>query len=260
MSFLTKLHEEKRALIGSGAWRASRAQRAHPVLPHPNAFHWPSFSVIAEIKRASPSKGAIADHPVDEWARGLVDGGAAMLSVLTERAHFGGSLETLEQVSDATAQRSVPLLRKDFLLEAFELDEAVAHGASAVLLIVAFAREALSDLFWLARARGLSVLVEVHDEHELEAAFKCDAFMSDYALLGINQRNLESLVVDPRFAESLVPKLPSGTRFIVESGIRGADDLRWAKGLGAAGALVGEALAKTPNPGATLEQWLARCT
>jgi indole-3-glycerol phosphate synthase len=183
-----------------------------------------------------------------------------MLSVLTERAHFGGSLETLEQVSEATSARAVPLLRKDFLLDAFELDEAVAHGASAVLLIAAFAGEALPNLFWHARTRGLSVLVEVHDERELDAAFKCDAFTGDSAMLGINQRNLESLVVDPRFAEALAPKLPTGTRFVVESGIRSADDLRWAKGLGAAGVLVGEALAKTENPGATLKQWLAACT
>ncbi len=260
MSFLTKLREEKQALIASGAWRAAAAQRALRSQPHSHAFNWAHFSVIAEIKRASPSKGAIADHPVGEWARGLVEGGAAMLSVLTERAHFGGSLETLEQVSEATSARAVPLLRKDFLLDAFELDEAVAHGASAVLLIAAFAGEALPNLFWHARTRGLSVLVEVHDERELDAAFKCDAFTGDSAMLGINQRNLESLVVDPRFAEALAPKLPTGTRFVVESGIRSADDLRWAKGLGAAGVLVGEALAKTENPGATLKQWLAACT
>lgn len=259
MSFLTKLREEKQGLITSGVWRASPPKRPHAVQPMPHAFNWPAFSVIAEIKRASPSKGAIADHPVADWARGLVDGGAAMLSVLTERSHFNGSLEALEQVSEAT-QGSVPLLRKDFLLAAFELDEAVAHGASVVLLIAAFARDELSDLFWLARARGLSVLVEVHGERELEAAFKCDAFKSDYAMLGINQRNLETLVVDPRFAESLAPKLPSGTRFVVESGITSPGDLRWAKGLGAAGVLVGEALAKTADPGATLKQWIAECT
>ncbi|MCC6807717.1 MAG: indole-3-glycerol-phosphate synthase [Deltaproteobacteria bacterium] len=218
------------------------------------AFAWAGFSVIAEIKRASPSKGPIADHPVKAWAQGLERGGAAMLSVLTERTYFHGNLETLGEVAAAV---KVPLLRKDFLLAPFELDEAVAFGASAVLLIVAFAGAELPSLYREARARGLSVLMEVHHMRELDAAFACSAFSDDATMLGVNQRDLESLAVDPRFAERLVPRLPRGCRFVVESGIAGPTDLAWARSIGASGVLVGEALAKTADPGATLAGWLA---
>ncbi len=218
------------------------------------ALAWAGFGVVAEIKRASPSAGAIADHPLAPWARGLELGGAAMLSVLTEERFFSGSLRTLEEVAELV---SLPLLRKDFLVHPTELDEARAHGASAVLLIAAgLSPSELRLMFSEARARGLGVLLEVHEERELERAFSCDPFTQKGVMLGINQRNLETLEVDPRYAERIARALPAGVRFIVESGVKSVDDVRFARAIGASGVLVGEALARAPDPGARLREWL----
>lgn len=223
-----------------------------PVHAFGPAFSWPGFGVIAEIKRASPSRGQIADHPLEAWAAGLAAGGACALSVLTEPEHFGGALAYLPRVRRACA---VPLLRKDFLIHPSELDEAAEAGASAVLLIAAALEP--KDFVYMyreARARGLAVLAEIHDSQELAVVDRCPE-----ALIGVNQRDLHSLRVDKRFAEGIAPSL-AGRRFIVESGIENAADLRWARALGATGVLVGEALAKTPHPGETLRQWLAELT
>jgi len=231
---------------------------SRPTKPAAPAFVWDTFSVIAEIKRASPSAGAIAAHPIGPWAQGFEDAGAAMLSVLTEERFFSGSIETLEEVALLT---HLPLLRKDFLVDVLELDEAKDFGASAVLLIAAgLSRLELQEMFKEARARELGVLLEVHEPEELDAAFACSSFTEPGVMLGINQRNLQTLAVDPRYAERFPVHLPKGTRFVIESGIKSADDLRWAKGLGAAGALVGEALARADNPGLELALWLASCS
>ncbi len=213
------------------------------------AFGWQGFGVIAEVKRASPSRGAIADHPIGPWAASLAAGGAKALSILTEAKHFGGSLENLRL---ARAACELPLLRKDFLIAEFELDEAVAAGASAVLLIAAaLPAQEIVALYRAARARQLAVLLEVHGEHELAVCGDCPE-----ALIGFNQRDLETLAVDPRAAERVAPRMPAGRRWIVESGISSAADVRWAKALGASGVLVGEALARSPDPGAELKAWL----
>lgn len=257
--FLSDFYQQKQALVAAGEWQFRSPGRPASGPRHAGAawgrFHPGQFSVLAEIKRASPSRGAIADHAVSGWARGLEAGGAGALSVLTEPKHFHGDLDVLAEVA-AVAQ--VPLLRKDFLLDVRELDEALAFGASAVLLILAFVPPALlSELYREARARALSVLIEVHDAREVDAALSLDDCRGDGCLLGINQRNLETLQVAPRYAETLAPRLPSGTRFIVESGVSGPDDLRFARGLGASGVLVGEALARSADPGATLQRWLS---
>jgi indole-3-glycerol phosphate synthase len=213
------------------------------------SFSWAGFGVIAEIKRASPSRGAIADHPLEGWAASLAAGGAAALSVLTEPIHFAGSLAFLPRVRSACA---LPLLRKDFLIAECELDEAVDAGASAVLLIAAaLPVEDFINMYKAARARDLAVLAEIHDLSELTVVDRCPD-----ALVGVNQRDLHSLAVDKRFAERVAPAL-EGRPFIVESGIENAADLRWARDLGAKGVLVGEALARTADPGATLRQWLS---
>jgi indole-3-glycerol phosphate synthase len=255
--FLSEIFEQKRALAAERNHRPCR-----PVSPlsknRQPAFTWAGFSVVAEIKRASPSLGPIANHPLAPWAQGLEGAGAAMLSVLTEERFFSGSLETLAEVGRLT---QLPLLRKDFLSHPFELDEAVAFGASAVLLIAAgFADPRdLKTLFEEARARALGVLLEVHEPEELDAAFECSDFSAHGVMLGINQRNLQTLAVDPRYAERFVARLPKGTQFIIESGISGIEDVRWAKNLGARGILVGEALARAPDPGARLAEWMAAC-
>jgi len=241
MPFLKDFIEKKRATFVAPKARA-------PVPATGPAFDWPGFGVIAEIKRASPSKGPIADHPLENWAAGLAAAGAAALSVLTEPQYFGGSLAYLPRVRAACG---APLLRKDFLIHVSELDEAAAAGASAVLLIAAaLSAEEFVSLYKEARVRGLAVLAEIHDHAELAVVDRCPE-----ALLGVNQRDLHSLKVDKRFAEGLAPTL-AGRPFVVESGIESAADLRWAKDLGAKGVLVGEALARTANPGATLREWL----
>lgn len=214
-------------------------------------FTWDGFGVIAEIKRASPSLGDIADHPLEGWAQTLHKHGAKALSVLTEADFFKGDLAFIPRIRVATSG-GIPLLRKDFIVDPFELDEAVAVGASAVLLIVAMLGEAeflrLSDE---ASKRGLGILAEVHDANELDVALQTNAW------LGINQRNLHTLQVDTRYAEKLVGKVPSSQPFIVESGLRSGADLKWAKSLGAKGVLVGEGLARHADPGAELSNWLA---
>jgi len=172
-----------------------------------------------------------------------------MLSVLTEEQHFKGSLATLAEVATLTR---LPLLRKDFLWYPEELDEALACGASTVLLIVAFLEDRLPMMAREASRRGLRILVEIHSNAELPAAL--DALSICQGVLGINQRNLETLVVDKRYAERV--RVPTGIRYVVESGIESRADLEWARQLGASGVLVGESLARAPNPGDLLSQWL----
>lgn len=243
MPFLKDFITQKRNASAGLEKREAQTRASGP------AFAWRGFGVIAEIKRASPSRGPIADHPLEAWAAGLAQGGAAALSVLTEPIHFGGALSYLPRVRVACA---LPLLRKDFLIHPNELDEAAEAGASAVLLIAAALSAAdFVYMYGEARARGLAVLAEIHDHAELAVVDRCPE-----ALVGVNQRNLDSLIVDKRFAEKVAPAL-AGRDFIVESGIESAADLRWARDLGAKGVLVGEALARTADPGATLASWLA---
>lgn len=266
MSFLVEMAARKRRLVA-----AKMAARASQLLTSPlsyspgsdssdsylsqvrpvPAFAWDGFGVIAEIKRASPSLGDIADHPIEGWAQTLHKHGAKALSVLTETDFFKGDLSFIPRIRVATSG-GIPLLRKDFIVDPFELDEAVVVGASAVLLIVAMLGEAeFLRLSSEASKRGLGILAEVHDATELGVALQTNAW------LGINQRNLHTLQVDTRYAEKLVGKIPSHQPFIVESGLRSGADLRWAKSLGAKGVLVGEGLAKHADPGAELSNWLA---
>lgn len=247
-TFLQQVKAEKLELVRQKR-RLGRALPPRAKMPPP--FGWSGFGVIAEIKRASPSKGDIADHPLEAWASGLERGGAKALSVLTEEKHFKGHLEFLPRVRLAAPQ--TPILRKDFIVDELELDEAVSYGASAVLLIVAMlSGPEFNQLSRAAASRRLSVLAEVHDEGELDTA----AAQSE-VWIGINQRNLHSLAVDKRYAEKLVPRLGHTHPFVIESGLDTAADLHWARSLGARGVLVGEGLAKTPSPGDTLASWLA---
>ncbi|MGH0035558.1 MAG: indole-3-glycerol phosphate synthase TrpC [Myxococcota bacterium] len=195
-------------------------------------------AVIAEIKRRSPSKGLIREdfEPV-ACARAYAAGGAAALSVLTDERFFGGELAYLSAVRDAV---SLPLLRKDFVVDPYQIDEARLAGADAVLLIVAALEpEQLADLAKVAAERGLDALVEVHDEAELEVALSSGA-----ELIGVNNRNLRTFEVDLAVTERLAKRLPdSGAVLLVaESGIHEPEDIARLSESGARAFLVGESL------------------
>jgi len=201
-------------------------------------------ALIAEIKRASPSKGSLApDLDPALIAADYARGGAACLSVLTDRTHFGGSLVDLVA---ARAACELPVLRKDFLVTPYQLYEARAFGADAVLLIAAALKPArLLELRALARALGLTVLIEIHDESELEAAAA-----SAPDLLGINARSLKTLEVDTNTFARLAPYARGVAPLIAESGVRSTEDVRQLASAGASGFLVGEALATARDPAA----------
>jgi indole-3-glycerol phosphate synthase len=203
---------------------------------------FPRAGLIAEVKRASPSRGAInAGLDPARLAAAYQRGGAAAVSVLTDRANFGGSLEDL---ASARAAIALPVLRKDFLVNQFQIREAHAHGADAVLLIAAAAEAArLRDLRALARELGLCVLFEVHEAGELEAAARCEP-----DLLGINARDLKTLEVKHDAFARLAPLARSIAPLVAESGVRTADDARRLRAEGAAMLLVGEALSSAADP------------
>jgi indole-3-glycerol phosphate synthase len=207
-------------------------------------------AVIAEIKRASPSKGALApDLVAPTQARAYVDGGAAAISVLTEPERFHGSLADLADV----AALGVPALRKDFLVDPYQVWEARAAGASAVLLIAAALDEPdLALLHDEARAAGLDALVEVHDEAEVAAAKRIDA-----RLVCVNARDLRTFEIDRDAFARLRQLLPDGALAVAESGIRGPEDVRTAAHQGADAVLVGESLVLADDPGARVAELVA---
>ncbi|MGB3827479.1 MAG: indole-3-glycerol phosphate synthase TrpC [Ornithinimicrobium sp.] len=207
--------------------------------------------VIAEVKRASPSKGALATiaDPA-ELATGYAAGGASVISVLTEQRRFGGSLADLAAVREAV---TVPLLRKDFTVEPYQIWEARAWGADLVLLIVAaLDDEQLGTLLSLTRATGMHAVVEVHDEDEVDRAVAAGA-----QIIGINARNLKTLQVDHTTFARLVPGIPDGVLVVAESGVRGPQDASEYVAQGAHAVLVGEALVTGPDPVAAVADLIA---
>jgi len=247
-------------LVASAREECQRRRRARPGVPAEAArlptrglrfrkalLGGSNFPLICEVKRASPSAGHIADGvDAPALARAYVRGGARCVSVLTEGPRFGGSLEDLAQVRAAV---DVPLLRKDFVVDPYMVEEAALAGADAVLLIAgAVEPPRLADLAASAHALGLDVLLEVVSLEETEAAAALDA-----SLVGINARDLETLQVDPgRFAR-LAPALrASGRTLVAESGIRSAADLTALAQHGATAALVGESLMRAEDPEAAV--------
>jgi indole-3-glycerol phosphate synthase len=218
---------------------AARAASPRDVMA---AFAGPEVSVIAEVKRASPSKGALA--AIADPASLAVDyeaGGAAIISVLTEQRKFGGSVADLAAVREAVA---VPVLRKDFIVSSYQLWEARAYGADLVLLIVAaLEQNALVSLVERATSIGLVPLVEVHTEEELSRAIDAGA-----TVLGINARNLATLEVDRAVFARLAPHVPGGVVKVAESGVRGPHDLLAYAAAGADAVLVGESLVTGKDP------------
>ncbi|MFI2782748.1 indole-3-glycerol phosphate synthase TrpC [Streptomyces sp. ALB3] len=199
-------------------------------------------SVIAEVKRASPSRGALADiaDPA-ALAADYAAGGAAAVSVLTERRRFGGSLADLEAVR---ARIGVPVLRKDFIVDPYQVWEARAYGADLILLMVSALDDGrLAALLGLALEAGLTPLVEVHDESEAERALTAGA-----TVIGVNARDLRTLQVDRGTFARVVPGLPPTVVRVAESGVRDAADVAEYAALGADAVLVGEALVTGGDP------------
>jgi len=204
--------------------------------------------VIAECKRRSPSRGILREiyQPADH-AAAYAEAGAAAISVLTEPTFFDGSLEHLADVRSAV---TVPLLRKDFIVSRYQILEAVAHGADAVLLIVgALAPTELGRLLADARQAGVAALVEVHDAGELRVATDAGA-----NVIGVNSRNLRTLAVEPRLHDDLAALMPSDAVTVAESGLREPADLRRLQQAGYRAFLVGERLIAQPDPGAALRR------
>ncbi|WP_232085293.1 indole-3-glycerol phosphate synthase TrpC [Arthrobacter sp. SO5] len=209
------------------------------------------LSVIAEIKRRSPSKGDLASiaDPAS-LALQYADGGAAAISVLTEQRRFNGSLADFDAVRAAV---EVPLLRKDFMIDEYQIWEARAHGADLVLLIVASLADAqLRELSALSRELGMDVLVETHTAEEIRRAVAAEA-----RIIGVNVRNLKTLDVDRSVFAELAGGIPAGALVIAESGVRGVDDVRHYAANGANAVLVGEALVSDATPGERIAEFMA---
>jgi indole-3-glycerol phosphate synthase len=232
---------EREAALPLADVRAALADVDAPRDPMPH-FRSAGSSVIAEVKRRSPSKGDLADIPDPAaLAAEYAAGGAAAISVLTEQRRFGGSLADLRAVRAAV---DTPLLRKDFVVTSYQVVEARAAGADLVLLIVAaLDDDTLRRLHDEARELGLTVLVEVHDEAETERAVALGA-----ELVGVNARNLKTLAVDDTTFGRLAPLVPDDRVLVAESGISGPPDVKRFVSEGARVVLVGEALVKDGAP------------
>ncbi|MBI4322709.1 MAG: indole-3-glycerol phosphate synthase TrpC [Candidatus Omnitrophica bacterium] len=208
-------------------------------------------ALIAELKRKSPSKGMLRERfdPVS-LAQQLQDAGAAALSVLTDERFFGGTLDFLRDVQQFT---EIPILRKDFILDAYQLYEAAYYQADAVLLIVQVLSDAqLRDSLQLATQLGLDALVEVHSEEELTKALAADA-----RLIGINHRNLHTFTMHPETTARLIPKIPAGIVIVAESGIQRPEEVQRLKTLGVHAVLIGESLMRAPDPAAKVRELFA---
>ena len=210
--------------------------------PFMEALVRPGLSLIAEFKRCSPSGGDIdAEASVSTSVGAFERGGAAALSVLTDEVHFGGSLEDMRTAREAC---DLPILRKDFVVDPYQLYEAAAHGADAVLLIVrALDKRQLATLHTEALALDLDPLVEVHDEGELDRALALDA-----QVIGINNRNLDRGRVDISTTFELMPDVPAGKTVVSESGISSRDVIEQLEDIGVDAVLIGEALMRADDP------------
>jgi indole-3-glycerol phosphate synthase len=220
----------------------ARLQGRGPDRPFSEALVRPGLSVIAEFKRRSPSAGEIsASASVDTQVGAYERGGAAALSVLTDESHFGGSLEDLRA---ARAACDLPILRKDFIVDPYQLLEAAVNGADAVLLIVRALEQAeLTEMYERARSLDLDCLVEVHDGDELERALQLDA-----DVIGINNRNLDDGSVDVLRTYELMPDVPAGKTVVAESGISARAELEELERVGVDAVLIGSALMSAADP------------
>jgi indole-3-glycerol phosphate synthase len=241
--------QRRRALVGQDQFE--RTVALYTPKDFAGALRGPRLAVIAEMKQRTPTMGVLAEEysPAD-LAHAYTEGGAAAISVLTQMASFGGRPE---HVMAARAATSLPILRKDFVTDPFEIAEARAAGADAVLLIVAaLERSQLAQLLAVGKSRGIAALVEVHDEAETNAALEAGA-----QLIGINHRDLRTFAVDLALTERLRQVIPTSVVVVAESGIRTPDDARRVYEAGANAILVGEALMRSDNPADRIRELMA---
>lgn len=257
-SFLERVTASRRADAAArreqGALEVAKraAEEAGPPRGFAGALRASGMSLIAEIKRASPSAGEIAGGAKPaELARAYEAGGASAISVLTEPDHFKGSLDDLRE---ARAAGGLPVLRKDFICDALQVWEARAAGADAVLLIVAaLSQTELVSLSDLAADLGMAALVEVHSAPEIDRAVQAGA-----RIVGINTRDLATLEVDPDVVAKLRPLVPDGTTVVGESGVSTRADVISLESAGVDAVLVGEAIMRAPDPAAKIAELLGR--
>jgi len=261
-------------MAGSSRRRVAEAERSEPraalrrralgtLPPRPLRLRSPGFDLIAEVKRRSPSEGPLGERFAEQGLAGrqaaaYVDAGAAVVSVLTEPDEFGGSLSDLAEVARAVA---APVMRKDFLVDPYQVYEARVAGAAGVLLIVRMLdRTLLGELLGAARETRLFVLLEAFDAADLARAREAARWARSLgvtALVGVNCRDLTTLKVDRQRHRTLQPELPEHAPCVAESGLLRADDARDVAGLGYRLALVGSALMKEKDPGRLIERMLA---
>ena len=225
---------------------------APPVRDCLSALLTEDISVIAEVKRSSPSKGALA--PITDpaaLAASYEEASATVISVLTEQRRFGGTLADLDAVRKAV---ELPILRKDFMVDEYQFYEARAHGADVILLIVAaLSKNQLDDYFHLSKELGMRALIEVHTPGELESALEISP-----EIVGVNSRNLKTLDVDAQAFAQLIPQIPRSIARVAESGISTRAEVEFAQEHGATAILVGEALVRSGNPKVAMAQLLGR--
>lgn len=255
-TILDRIVADKREELAAGkrlvpfAGLKARLPQAPPLRPFAGALRGDSLRLIAEVKKASPSRGLLREQfdPL-ALARSYAGAGAAAVSVLTDERHFQGSLDHLASIRAALPQ-GPPLLRKDFLFDQYQLYEARVNGADAVLLIAAVLNPALlAQLIALAGALDMDALVEVHDERELERAL-----MAGATLIGINNRDLRTFEVDLATTERLRPLIPPEATVVAESGIFTRADIERLGALGVHAVLIGEALVTAPDPAAKIRE------
>ena len=239
--------ERRKQRVSPESLRAQLGTRSG-TYPFSEALVGPGLSLIAEFKRRSPAAGEIrADADVAETVRAYERGGAAALSILTDERHFGGSLD---DVQAARAASGLPILRKDFIVDPYQLYEATLNGADAVLLIAAILDDArLSQLLAEAEALDLDCLVEVHDEPELERALAVDA-----DVIGINNRDLSDLSVDLATTTQLITDVPAGKTVVAESGYDDPEQLQELERIGCDAVLIGELLMRADDPEARVRE------
>ena len=227
-----------------------RVAAAEPPRGFRAALEGNNVSLIAEIKRATPRAGDLnVDLDAASMANAYKEGGAAAISVLTEPDYFKGSLEDLQAARGA----GLPVLLKDFVIDPFQVYEARAWGADAVLLIVRILGDELPELTQLIRSLSMDALVEVHDEADLDRALACDA-----DLIGVNHRDLQTFEVDPDRTAKLVPRMPEGVTCVGLSGVSSRAKMGGLRDAGAAAVLVGESIVTAADPAAKIRELLGR--
>ena len=245
-----ELEAKRRLLTPQEVQRTALKQP--PPLDFASALRGDRLRLIAEVKRASPSKGTIRPdfNPV-AIAKIYADNGAAAISVLTETKYFQGSLNYLKDIKSAVGNR-LPLLRKDFIFDPYQVYESRAYGADGLLLIVAIlTSEKLKELLQLSHSLGMSCLVEVHNEAELDIALNNGAMV-----IGINNRDLRTFTVDITTTQRLRPLIPSDRTVVSESGIKDRSDMEKLRQWGVDAVLIGEAFMSTPDIAARMRELL----